>query len=106
MSSKWTPEQINRLLSLVIFTQYPLGKAPDYDFLAAQLGFTRNAVRQKFQGLKREFATSNQAAPGAKEPIARKRSKEERDGEEKAKEEGDDKRRRVRKGMVKSESVC
>jgi len=38
------------------------GKASDYDFLAAQLGVTREAVSQTLGGLKKHFAASDQEA--------------------------------------------
>jgi hypothetical protein len=75
MSFNWDDKQVNKLLSLIIFTQYPKGKAPDYDFLAEHLGATREGVRQKFNKLRREFESQGHTAVGAREPIAKKRTK-------------------------------
>lgn len=105
MSFNWNAEQVNKLLSLIIFTQHPKG-TPDYDFLAEQLGATRESVRQKFNKLRREFDAKEHTAVGAKEPIPKKRTKKE------AKEEFDEdeiedkkpaKKSRLGKGATKAE---
>jgi len=56
MSQKWTPERINQLLLLVIRRHYT--GTPDYKYLAEQLGVTKNAVKIKFDVLRRQVETT------------------------------------------------
>jgi hypothetical protein len=98
MSFNWTAEQVNKLLSLIIFTQYPKGKTPDYDFLAEHIGASREAVRQKFSGLRRDFEAKDHTAVGAKQPRVRKRTKKE------AKEDFDEDEVEDKKPVKKSRS--
>lgn len=74
-TQKWTPDRINQLLLLVIKRHY--SGTPDYDYLAAQLGVTRKAVRLKFQNLRRTEAAEGaalhpQASPGKRKAKSQK----------------------------------
>lgn len=74
-TQKWTPDRINQLLLLVIKRHY--SGTPDYDYLAAQLGVTREAVRLKFQNLRRTEAAEGaalhpQASPGKRKAKSQK----------------------------------
>jgi DNA-binding transcriptional MocR family regulator len=57
----WTNEKVIQLLLLVIKNHVKV--VPDYDFLAGHLGVSREAARQKYNNLKREFDVSD--TPGA-----------------------------------------
>jgi hypothetical protein len=104
--SFWNDKQVIKLLSLIIFTQYPKGKPPDYDFLAEHLGATRDGVKKKFSRLRQEFEAQDHTAVGAREPVAKKRTKKE-PKEEFYDDEEDKKpvkRSRSAKGATKAEN--
>jgi hypothetical protein len=57
MSKQWTTERVNKLLHLVI--QKHVTGTPDYKYLAAELGCTYEAVRQKWAIIRRELVGNN-----------------------------------------------
>jgi hypothetical protein len=57
MSKQWTTERVNKLLHLVI--QKHVTGTPDYNYLAAELGCTYDAVRQKWGAIRRELNTTS-----------------------------------------------
>jgi len=107
MSFKWTPQQVVKLLSAITFTIYRKGTTPDYNFLAAHLGASREGVKQKFNKLRRSFQAQNQAVIGAKEPILKKDARkvvEVDSKEEEIEEKKPVKKSRSGKGGVKADA--
>ena len=74
MSKQWTTERVNKLLHLVI--QRHVTGTPDYNYLAAELGCTYDAVRQKWAIIRRELVGNNdnptpRATPQKRKPKAK-----------------------------------
>ena len=57
MSKQWTTERVNKLLHLVI--QKHVTGTPDYNYLAAELGCTYEAVRKRWAMIRRDLDKNN-----------------------------------------------
>jgi hypothetical protein len=68
MSKQWTTERVNKLLHLII--QKHVTGTPDYNYLAAELGCTYQAVRQKWAIIRRELDTISTTNNGNPTPPA------------------------------------
>lgn len=53
----WTAERINDMLLLII--NHHITGTPDYDWVASQMGVSRDVIRVKFNLLRREGSGSN-----------------------------------------------
>lgn len=54
MSKTWTNEKLLQMLLIIIKRHY--SGTPDFEYVAGQLGVTKDAARVKFNLMKREFA--------------------------------------------------
>ena len=81
----WTPERNNELLLLVIRKHF--SGTPDYDWIAEQMGGTRESVRQQFGILKRGCRTGESKGKERRSESPKKRKivavekEEESDGD-------------------------
>ena len=66
MSNAWTAERVNQLLLLVIKRHFT--GTPDYKYLAEHLGSTPDAVRVKFNTLRRDVGGNNVTIVGIPTP--------------------------------------
>jgi hypothetical protein len=74
MSKTWTDEKITRMLLIIIKRHY--SGTPDFEYVAAQLGVTKDAVRIRFNAMRREVSipdiADGLATPPSSPPRKRK----------------------------------
>lgn len=87
MSKPWTNEKINQMLLIIIKRHY--SGSPDFEYVAAQLGVTKDAARIKFNSLRRGFAIPEgnglrtpPSSPVKKRKVKEMKAKGSDDGEE------------------------
>jgi hypothetical protein len=77
MSKTWTDEKITRMLLIIIKRHY--SGTPDFEYVAAQLGVTKDAVRIRFNAMRREVSIPDIAEGLATPPSSPPRKRKAKD---------------------------